>query len=52
MVKIKDVWGGFKAAKPEYGGRTEQRSASDLSTQVTALLLSTSPKTDKKLSMY
>lgn len=51
MVK-KGCLGGLKAAKPEYGGRTEQRSASDLSTQATQLLLSSSPKTDKELSLY
>ena len=46
------LFGNYKAAKPEGRGRAEQRSASDLSTQATALLLSTSPKTDKELSMY
>lgn len=46
------MFGDCEAAKPEHGGRTEQRSASDLSTQTTALLLSTRPQTDKELCSY
>lgn len=43
------MFGDCEAAKPEHRGRTEQRSASDLSTQTTALLLSSAPQTDKDL---
>lgn len=55
---IEKVWfrwrmfGDCEAAKPEHGGRTEQKSASDLSTQTTALLLSTRPQTDNELCSY
>lgn len=55
---IEKVWfgqrivGEYVAAKLEHRGRIEQRSASDLSTQTTALLLSTSPQTDKELCTY
>lgn len=46
------MFGDCEAAKPEHGGRTEQRSASDLSTQTTALLLSSKPETDNQLYTY
>lgn len=46
------MFGDCEVAKPEHTGRTEQRSASDLSTQTTALLLSPSPQTDKELCTY
>lgn len=46
------MFGDSTAAKAEQKGGTKQRSASDLSTHTTALLLSTSPKTDKELIMY
>lgn len=46
------MFGDCEAAKPEHGGRTEQRSFSDLSTQTRALLLSTKPQTDKELCTY
>lgn len=55
---IEKVWfgqrmlGDREAAKPERRGRTEQRSASDLSTQATALLLSTRAQTDKELCIH
>lgn len=46
------MFGDCEAAKPEARGRTEQRSASDLSTQTTALLLSAELQTDKELCKY
>lgn len=46
------MFGDCEAAKPEHGGRTEQRSASDLSTQTTARLLSIKLQTDKDLCSY
>lgn len=42
------MFGDYESAKPEHRGRTEQRSATDLSTQCTALLLSTGPQTDNE----
>lgn len=46
------MFGDCEVAKTECTGRTEQRSAGDLSTQTAALLLSASTQTDKELCTY
>lgn len=46
------MFGDSEVAKWEGTGRTERRSAADLSTHTAALLLSTRPQADKESSAY
>lgn len=46
------MFGDSEVAKWEGTGRTERRSAADLSTQTAALLLSARPQADKEWSAY
>lgn len=46
------MFGDSEVAKWEGTGRTERRSAADLSTQTAALLLSARPQADKESSAY